>query len=388
MGEFITENNGQEEGLQAAQEIAENTQTTTQGTTTAEQKPQETPVTNWFDLAKAEFEGYNSPDEIKSALRSLKENEEYLKKKDTYTEMEKFYEQMQTELDPQKIYGSKENYEAYMTFQNLKKSVPESIASTILSTDLNKTDGLQVAFLGAISKDPSLLVDYDEQTIKLGLLQKAGVDISDPEFNLASYKEGLKTNPGAAMNLNGMTVEARQYFQGQIDAAKKDVPVIKDWKQEFSERAQKRAELSTQRANQWSEKAKELVPKYSKYEFKEKNEKGEEVVDFTFDVSKEFLERLANDIKTYGVENDLDATPENVAKLESEIQAAIKEEHFDQMMRAYRKDIESRVKKTMDDKVHNPKPINTQEAPEGHEKSLIDELNERKLAEIRGQLKI
>jgi len=266
--------------------------------------------------------------------------------------------------------------------------MPESIANTILSSDMTKIDGLQVAFLGAIAQDPSLLVDYDEATIKMGLLQKAGVDISDPEFSLAQYKERLKTNPGAAMTLNGMTVQARQNFQTMIDAAKKDVPVIKDWKQEFTDRAQKRAETSARRTSEWDEKAKEIVKEFTKFEFKDKDEKGNEFVDFTFDVSKEFLDRIASDIKTYGVENDYDVTTENVAKLKLEITQAVKEEHFDQMMRAYAKDVASRTKKEMDDKVHNPKPLNTQEAPEGHEKSFEDLVNERKLSEIRGKLKL
>jgi len=256
--------------------------------------------------------------------------------------------------------------------------MPGEVAAAILTTDLTKADNLQVMFLEAISRDPNLLQYADEATIKKGLLQHIGVDINDPEFDITKYQEAAKNNPNAMIGLSMGATQAKNYFKGLLEEARKEIPEIKDFKKEFEQRAKERADVLQKRTNDWTSKAKELAGGFKEFQITEKDAQGKDVVDFTFTVPKDFQERLATYLVKWAVETGVDLTPETVAKAQAEIQDAFEDEYRTEIRKAYKDEKLAKYKEELDNKVHNNKPINTQEAPEGHATSYQDELNEQR----------
>ena len=284
-------------------------QTTTPAATV--EAPQET---DWFDVSKfAERFGLKdlglaleSEEDIKSAISSLKE---YQEKKGYIEEMENTFKDIQDNLSPMKVFKTKENYERYMMRSNMLQNAPESIVDAVLSTDLSKVDNLQAMFLEAIYRDPNLLSVAGESDIKKGILSRIGVDISDPDFDLDKYSEIAKTNPRALVDLSMGATQAKNYFNSLIEGAKKDIPEIKDFKQEFEQRAKERTELFQKRTNEWTTKAKDIAGQFKEFTIMERDAQGKDVVDFTYKVPKEFQDRVANYLVDYAVQKNLDVTP-------------------------------------------------------------------------------
>ena len=350
-------------------------QTTTPAATV--EAPQET---DWFDVSKfVDRFGLKelgltleSEEDIKSAISSLKE---YQEKKGYIEEMENTFKDIQDNLSPMKVFKTKDNYERYMMRSNMLQNAPESIVDAVLSTDLSKVDNLQAMFLEAIYRDPNLLSVAGESDIKKGILSRMGVDISDPDFDLDKYSEIAKTNPRALVDLSMGATQAKNYFNSLIEGAKKDIPEIKDFKQEFEQRAKERTELFQKRTNEWTTKAKDIAGQFKEFTIMERDAQGKDVVDFTYKVPKEFQDRVANYLVDYAVQKNLDVTPETVADLQKEMAEAFEIEHRAEIRKAYKDEKIARYKDELDNKVHNNTPISTQEAPTGHADSYKTELD-------------
>ena len=350
-------------------------QTTTPAATV--EAPQET---DWFDVSKfVDRFGLKelgltleSEEDIKSAISSLKE---YQEKKGYIEEMENTFKDIQDNLSPMKVFKTKDNYERYMMRSNMLQNAPESIVDAVLSTDLSKVDNLQAMFLEAIYRDPNLLSVAGESDIKKGILSRMGVDISDPDFDLDKYSEIAKTNPRALVDLSMGATQAKNYFNSLIEGAKKDIPEIKDFKQEFEQRAKERTELFQKRTNEWTTKAKDIAGQFKEFTIMERDAQGKDVVDFTYKVPKEFQDRVANYLVDYAVQKNLDVTPETVADLQKEMAEAFEIEHRAEIRKAYKDEKIARYKDELDNKVHNNRPISTQEAPSGHADSYHTELD-------------
>jgi hypothetical protein len=379
--------NEQEEGVQTTQEIkpeenkAEPLKTEPQiQAEPLKVEPEKTePIApqDWFDVSKVNERfgtEFKTEDEVKEAIRSLTENQEYLEKKDYYSEIEKVVADMQEQLNPLKMFKTKENYEKVMIASSLSEVMPEPIAQTVVTTDFTKVDNLEAIYLEAIARDPNLLAYTTESDIKKGLLEISGVDVSDPEFDIAKYQEAIKSNPRALIDLSAKATQAKNFFKGVLDEARKTVPEIKDWKQEIEQRAKERVELTQKRTSEWTAKAKELADQFNEFTIIEKDATGKDVVDFTFPVPKEFKDGLANYLLEYAVSNGFDVTPERVAALKTEIQDAFEDKYRDKIRKAYREDGVSKAKEEVDNKVFNNKPISTQEAPPEHAQTYQDEV--------------
>lgn len=385
------EANGTEEERVQTQEVnttptstADNNQpqVTTENVATAPQTPSESglAVEDWFNVSKfAERFGLKdlglaleSEEDIKNAISSLKE---YQDKKGYIEEMENTFKDIQDNLSPLKVFKTKENYERYMMRSNMLQNAPESIVDTVLSTDMSKVDNLQAMFLEAIYRDPNLLSVASESDIKKGILSRMGIDITDPEFELNKYNELAKANPRALVDLSMGATQAKNYFNSLIEGAKKDIPEIKDFKQEFEQRAQERAELVQKRTNEWTTKAKEIAEQFKEFKIMERDAQGKDVVDFTYKVPKEFQDRVANYLVDYAVQNNLDITPETVVAIQKEVSEAFEDQYRAEIRKAYKDEKLAKYKEELDNKVHNNQPISTQEAPAGHADSYKTELD-------------
>lgn len=387
------EANGTEEERVQTQEVNAGTQATENVTTAAneqttqsEQTAPQVPAqaapqeTDWFDVSKfVDRFGLKelgltleSEEDIKNAISSLKEYED---RKGYIEEMENTFKDIQDNLSPLKVFKTKENYERYMMRSNMVQNAPESIVDAVLSTDMSKVDNLQAMFLEAIYRDPNLLSVASETDIKKGILSRMGIDISDPEFELDKYNELAKANPRALVDLSMGATQAKNYFNSLIEGAKKDIPEIKDFKQEFEQRAKERTELFQKRTNEWTTKAKEIAGQFKEFTIMDRDEQGKDVVDFTYKVPKEFQDRVANYLVDYAVQKNLEITPETVAGLQKEMTEAFEIEHRAEIRKAYKDEKIARYKDELDNKVHNNKPISTQEAPTGHADSYNTELD-------------
>ncbi len=348
--------------------------------TTAPEQAASAPATeDWFDSVRDKFNSefgteVKSKDEIKEKIRSLTENQEYLNKKEYYSEIEKVMADMQEHLDPVKRFKTKENYEKVMTASILSEQIPEALASLVVSTDFAKADNLEAIYMEAITRDPNLLSYASEQDIKKGLLSRLGVDVADPEFKVEDYMAAAKLNPSAIVALSAGGTQAKSYFKGLLDEARKGIPEIKDWKQEIETRAQERVASTQKRTEEWTMKAKELSDQFKEFSYVDTDANGKEEV-FKFTVPKEFRDKLAPYLVNYAVSSGFDVTPDKVAALQAEIQDAFEEQYKVEIRKDYRKSIESKLKEEFDLKVHNPKPISTQEAPPDHASSYLEEAN-------------
>lgn len=355
--------------------------------------PQETPpaeappapvADDWFDISKInsrlEYE-FKDENDLKEKIRSLKENEEYLKKKDYYSELDKLVQEYQNQFSDEsltKTFGSKENFDRHVILQTLSQSMPPSIAAAVVGTDLSKVDNLHAMYLEAVARDPNLLAVADEPTIKKGLLKRVGVDISDPEFDLAKYQDAAKVNPDAMIGLSMGATNAKSFMKGLMDEAAKNIPVQKDFKQEFEQRVSEQRATIQKRTDSWATKAKEMAEQFKEFKIMEKDAQGNDVVDFTFAVPKEFSDSLANYVVNYAVQNGMDVTPETVANIQSEIQDAFEDRYKRQILKAYTEEKVAKVKADLDNKIHNNRPISTQEAPEGHVNQYEEELKKQR----------
>lgn len=357
---------------------------TPQETPPAEAPPAPVADDDWFDISKInsrlEYE-FKDENDLKEKIRSLKENEEYLKKKDYYSELDKLVQEYQNQFSDEsltKTFGSKENFDRHVILQTLSQSMPPSIAAAVVGTDLSKVDNLHAMYLEAVARDPNLLAVADEPTIKKGLLKRVGVDISDPEFDLAKYQDAAKVNPDAMIGLSMGATNAKSFMKGLMDEAAKNIPVQKDFKQEFEQRVSEQRATIQKRTDSWATKAKEMAEQFKEFKIMEKDAQGNDVVDFTFAVPKEFSDSLANYVVNYAVQNGMDVTPETVANIQSEIQDAFEDRYKRQILKAYTEEKVAKVKADLDNKIHNNRPISTQEAPEGHVNQYEEELKKQR----------
>jgi hypothetical protein len=377
------EDGKKEEGLQA-QEIKPEEPTPPTPETPA--TPPTTQEQDWFDLSKLNqrlgFE-FKSEEEIKESIRSLNENKEYLSKREYFEELEKIAQEFQNEMSDEnlvKSFGSKENFDKAVMIQHLSQLMPQVIAAQVVSSDVNKMDNLEALYIETISRDPNLLSLVDESTIKKGILKQLGVDISDPEFDLSKYLDAVRNTPEAAVGLSTRATAAKNYFKGLTEEAKKSIPIQHDFKQELDRKIKERGELLQKRTNDWTIKAKDIASQFNEFKITEKDAQGKEVVDFTFAVPKEFQDKVANYARDYAVQNGLDVTPETVAQIQSEIQDAFEDQYKTQIRKSYMEEKLAKYKEELDNKIHNPKPVSTQEAPPDQGTSPDEELQKQRKA--------
>lgn len=332
--------------------------------------------TDWLDLSKlnAEFgTSFQSRDEIKEIVSSLNTYKELAGKKGYYDELEKILPEVIAELDGRT--GTPEEFAANYTINQLAQGRDRGIAERIVKSDISKMDAMEAIVLQYQFSTPTL-ADKHELIVK-SVLQDLGIDVEDPDFDPDNVQ--IK-DPSKVVKYARMEADAKEFLRKQVDSVQ--VPAIKDFKKEIQDKveARKQAEVESQSARQkrvadWGGKAKELADQITKIDFTETKD-GKEVVDFTYQIPKEFLNEVVPYLVEFAVENGYDINPESVSKVQAEFIQFIKDERQDEIRKAYASEMVSRTKAEMDTKVHNPKPINTQDAPPEHEKDFKQQVNE------------
>lgn len=339
---------------------------------TVETPIQEAPQ-DWFDLSKINERfgtSFQSEDEIKSTISSLSSYQELSQKKGYYEELEKILPEVLAELDGRT--GTPEEFALNYTVNQLSQGRDRSVVQRIVGSDIQKMDAIEAIVLQYQFMAPNLS-DKHELVVK-SVLQDLGVDTEDPEFdaNNIQIKDVVK--------FARMEADAKKFLKDQVSSVQ--VPPIKDFKKEIEARAEarKQAEAESQtvrqkRVQDWTGKAKEIASQVTKIDFMETKD-GKDVVDFTYQIPKEYLDEVIPYLVEYAVESGYDVNADGVKKVQDEFIQFIKDEKQDEIRRAYGSEIASRIKAEMDAKIHNPKPINTQEAPSSQEKTYQQEANE------------
>ena len=354
----------------------------TEGTQQQTEVPQEV---DWFDITKVNERlgtDFQSEDEIKTYISSLNENKEFLTKKDYYSTLEEEYGKIVDAFNPVKLFGSKEAYESVMLRTNLAKDNLPTVVDSILSTDVKQLDDLDALYLQVVNRSPDLLRHATPDKIKQGLLEDLGVDVSDDDFDISNYRDAFKNNMKGLIALSTKGSQAKGEFIGLINEAYKSIPEVKDFSKEIQVKTQQKLQSQTEQAEKvkklnedWNGKVKDLANQFKSIEFKEKASDGKEYVDFTFDVPKEFLDKAKPYLIEYAVKKGFDVSQENTEKLMSELRDVFKEEYQEEIRKAYANDKLSKFKEEMDNRIHNNKPINTQEAPPLQGNTPEDEIN-------------
>jgi hypothetical protein len=330
--------------------------------------------------------GYESPDHLKSSLTELKQKaEEYEKRLPYFSELEKEFENAMKIMDPLSPSGLfKGDEKKYNTFLKAMK-VGEgkdmdnpsvfSVVNRIASTDLDKISDMDVVNL-QWQYDAPRFAGSDE-TIKKEILKQIGVDIEDADFNLETFK----LSPGQDLTLSRMAQTAREKFnQAKANVQKPETP---DFRKAINDQVAAKAaaektnkETFDKMAQSWDEEAKRVAPTLSKIEFVKKNDKNEDVVDFTFEMEKEFQNEIPKMIQNYALSNRLAPTQENVQHAKELVKSVYISENYQKLVEAHTNAKLTELRDQLDKERYNGKDFNTATPPPGREDDVNKLLND------------
>jgi predicted nuclease with TOPRIM domain len=210
-----------------------------------------------------------------------------------------------------------------------------------------------------------------DDRVKKALLEEIGVDINDPEFKLENYKEKLTEEQD--LKLSRLANQARQTFNQAKSGVQ--LPEKVDYKQKINERLQQRQQRVEQLNKTWHETARGIAESASQVKFVDKNDKGEVVDEFIYDVDAEFKQNIPDIINQYAVSNNVEPTPENVKAVTELLMNAYKVANWDKMLRSARNEARTQVREQLDKERFNGQPINKTEAPPDRKPDENDEIN-------------
>lgn len=317
--------------------------------------------------------GLEGEEQLKSSLNELesfrKTKSDFESKETYFNELERQFEEMVKQTDQSSLFSSEDEYKNFLIAQKIGQGKDFGVVQKIIRTDLGKLDDLDVLSL----KDQFDIPKYAgrDEMIKRAILEGIGVDVGSDDFKVDQYREHI--TPEQELKLARLANDARNFFN--VNKSDVKIPDKIDYKQKIQERIQQRQERVTQTAKAWEEISKKIVDTASQIKVFDRNEKGEEVVDFVYDVDAEFKKEIPEIATTYAVNNNLEPTPENVKAVNDLLLNAYWAENKDKIVRAYKNEALTKLREQLDKERYNGQPINKTEAPPDRKPDDNDEIN-------------
>lgn len=317
--------------------------------------------------------GFEKEDDLKSSLTELEtrrqEAIEFEKEKAYYKELEQNYEELIKKEDQSSLFANEDEYRNFLVAQKIGQGKDFGVVQKIIRSNLDQMDELEVVSLKEQYDIPKFAGRDDR--VKKALLEEIGVDINDPEFKLENYKEKLTEEQD--LKLSRLANQARQFFNQSKSGVQ--LPEKVDYKQKINERLQQRQQRVEQLNKTWQETAKGIAESASQVKFVEKNDKGEVVDEFIYDVDAEFKQNIPDIINQYAVSNNVEPTPENVKAVTELLMNAYKVANWEKMLKSARNEARTQVREQLDKERFNGQPINKTEAPPDRKPDENDEIN-------------
>lgn len=329
--------------------------------------PQTDPATEYFKKF-----GFKDEEEVKSSLNELNTLREASVKRAEddryYQELEKAYEELASK-DESSLFGSPEEYKNFLIAQKLGLNRDHGVVQKIIRSNLDQLDDLEVLSLRDQYDIPRFAGKDDK--VKRALLEEIGVDINDPEFKLETYREHLTEDQD--LRLARMANQTRDVF----NQAKGDVKIPErvDPKVKLQDRIKQQEEGLNQLVKSWRDNADKVSQEAVKVSFVDKNDKGEVVDEFHYDVDKEFKESIPDIVDNFITQNRVQYTQENVKAVTKLILDAYKVQNLDKIIRAARNEARTTLREQIDKQRFNGQSINTATAPPNQQVNPNDEIN-------------
>jgi len=311
--------------------------------------------------------GYDNEDDLKSSLTELNT---FKQKESFYRELEQQYEELAKKEDPLSLFANEEEYKNFLTAQKMgvNQGKDFGVVQKIVRTNMDQMDDLDVLSLKDQYDIPKFAGKDDK--VKKALLEEIGVDVNDENFKLDHYKEHLTEEQD--LKLARLANQARQFFnQNKADVK---IPERVDYKQKIQERLQQRQDRFNQLNTAWKEQANRIAESSNQVKYVEKNEKGEVVDEFVYDVDAEFKQSIPEIVNNYAVTNNVEPTPENVKAVTELMMNAYKVANWEKMLKSARNEARTQVREQLDKERFNGQPINKTEAPPDRKPDETDEI--------------
>ena len=324
-----------------------------------------------FDLKKFN-ESFETQYEDENTLKSsLKELAELRKTKEEYStvkaDLEKYkadYEEAKTALDPRKYFVNEDEYKRQLILQKYGAEVNPALLNTIVSKDLSQMSDIDVLVLGKMLSNPNII--DGETGAREMVLNQLGIESEDQ-----SEWTTLTKN---------VVYEAATNSRKSLNEIKNiEVPDIQDYesaKQAAQEAADKKRGLLT---DTWGKITDKMMGNFNSFNFYKDKEDGTKESYFDYSVGDEFKQQARDLVNEYLVDGGLEPSEANIKEAQSYMQDLFLRRHANDILQAYGKDVETRVREELEKKIDNPAPPNRQEAPDGKhtkDQELIDYVKE------------
>lgn len=341
-----------------------------------EQVKTETPATQKEPVGLEIFKelGYETPDELKSSLNELKAaKEEYEKKLPYYQEVEKEFQNLVDLADPAKFFKTEEEYNNFLISQKLGEGKDFGVTQRIVRNDLSKLSDLDVLSL-QYQYDTPRLAGQDTE-IKRMILKKLGVDLEEEGFDI----NNPKLDTGQDIELARMAQQTRDHFnQAKASVQKPERP---DFRKKIEEQTQAKAAAEAKRkedfdkmAHAWEEQTKGIVSSINKIEFMKKNDKNEDVVDFTFTMDEEFQKEIPALVMNHVLSNGLPPTQENVQYAGDLVKRIYISDNYQKLVEAHTNQKLTELREQLDKERYNGTDFNTKTPPPGRDEDLAKKI--------------
>jgi hypothetical protein len=325
------------------------------------EEPKQAPQVTASDPAADFYKkfGVQGEEELRSSLTELETLRQtaidFEAEKARYAEIEQQYEELMKEKDESSLFGSDEEYKIYKTATKFGLDKDFGVVQRLIRNDLNKLPDLDMVALQWQYEMPRFVGKDDY--VKKGILKDVGVDVDDPDFDM----NDIQLSPDQDLKLARMAQTARTNFNTIKNSVQIEPRV--DPKQRINERLSQRQARVEQLNQSWSKEAKGIASALDKISITDKNEKGEDVVEFIYEVDAEFKDNIPGIIAHYAVTNNVDPTPENVARATKLLLDSYFVTNRDKIMKAYKNDAVTKLRDQLDKERFNGQPINKTEAP-------------------------
>ena len=324
------------------------------------------------DNLKSFFEKGSKLSEIETELNGLKEQLPY------YQEVEQTLRDFVDTNDPIKVYGSEEAYKDALAIRKLsQEGRNEAVVTKAIKSNLGTMSDLDVLTMKKEFDSPSVV--GETEAIKRSILRSVGVDIDEWE------KENDKRYD---VNTPDLTPEQKVGIASMADIARNEirslkssieVPEYKSPLEGLKEKIKQDQETRDKRVQDWEKQGDRLTSEFSKIEKRSKDKEGKDIVDFVYEIDPSFKSDIKQMVVDYAKERGIEPTQENVAEVKKLIKSTYLAEdgNLEKLLDAYGTERESRVIEKTDSTIHNPTPINKDDAPPTKEAEDADKFNEK-----------
>lgn len=321
------------------------------------------------DNLKSFFEKGSKLSEIETELNGLKEQLPY------YQEVEQTLRDFVDTNDPIKVYGSEEAYKDALAIRKLsQEGRNEAVVTKAIKSNLGAMSDLDVLTMKKEFDSPSVV--GETEAIKRSILRSVGVDID--EWEKENEKRYDVNNPD-------LTPEQKVGIAGMADMARNEirslkssieVPEYKSPLEGLKEKIKQDQEASEKRVQDWEKQGDRLTSEFSKIEKFSKDKEGKDIVDFVYEIDPSFKSDIKQMVVDYAKERGLEPTQENVDEVKKLVLFTYLTDNWEKVLDAYGTERESRVVTKVDQEIHNPAPVNKEEAPPTKEAEDVDKFNE------------